>query len=139
MQLDFYKRLKKSESRMILESIEMSLRTPKTEAITFDEKLTIEHIMPVEWERHWPIKGDDDVETERLSRRRNTFIHRIGNLTLLTKSLNPAVSNGSWQKKRDGLKPSVLLLNRTSKISRMETYGARRISRIDLRRCSRWL
>ena len=115
MQLDFYKRLKKSKTRMILESIEMSLRTPKTEAITFDEKLTIEHIMPVEWERHWPIKGDDDVETERLSRRRNTFIHRIGNLTLLTKSLNPAVSNGSWQKKRDGLKPSVLLLNQDLK------------------------
>jgi hypothetical protein len=115
MQLDFYKRLKKSKTRMILESIEMGLHTPKTEAITFDEKLTIEHVMPVEWERHWPIESDDDFETEKLARRRNTFIHRIGNLTLLTKSLNPAVSNGAWHKKRDGLKPSLLLLNQPLK------------------------
>ena len=41
------------------------------------------------------------------------MIHRIGNLTLLTKELNPSVSNGPWLKKRDEiLKHSALNLNR---------------------------
>jgi len=41
-------------------------------------------------------------------------LHTIGNLTLLTKELNPSVSNGPWERKRkEILKHSALNLNRT--------------------------
>lgn len=44
---------------------------------------------------------------------RNEMIHKVGNLTLLTKKLNPSVSNGAWAKKRhEILKHSALNLNR---------------------------
>ena len=40
-------------------------------------------------------------------------MHTIGNLTLLTKELNPAVSNGPWDKKhKEILKHSAIALNR---------------------------
>jgi hypothetical protein len=45
--------------------------------------------------------------------RRNQLLHTIGNLTLLTKELNPSVSNGSWERKRkEILKHSALNMNR---------------------------
>jgi hypothetical protein len=52
--------------------------------------------------------------TEKAGERRNELIHRVGNLTLLTKELNPAVSNGPWLKKRDEmLKHTIVNLNPT--------------------------
>ena len=40
-------------------------------------------------------------------------MHRLGNLTLLTDSLNSAVSNGPWPRKRKELnKHDTLILNR---------------------------
>jgi hypothetical protein len=48
--------------------------------------------------------------------RRTQAIHRAGNLTLLTKELNPSVSNGPWSKERDKiLEHSALNLNRPFK------------------------
>jgi len=44
---------------------------------------------------------------------REERIHRLGNLTLVTKKLNPKLSNGPWEAKRaDILKHSALALNR---------------------------
>src|SRR5205807_8054969 len=44
---------------------------------------------------------------------RNSLIHVVGNLTLLTKKLNPSVSNGPWDAKRKAiLKHSAIALNR---------------------------
>jgi hypothetical protein len=56
----------------------------------------------------WPLPGEEDDEKEERNNR-NSLIHTLGNLTLLTKTLNPAVSNGPWPKKRaDILKHSAL-------------------------------
>lgn len=42
------------------------------------------------------------------------MLNRVGNLTLLTKDLNPSVSNGPWEKKLEQiLKHSALNLNRS--------------------------
>jgi uncharacterized protein with ParB-like and HNH nuclease domain len=113
--LQFYKRIKKSKLRMILEALEAALYTGKTEKVVIERRLTIEHLLPREWDRHWPLSlsggtGDADRQAEK----RKEMLHRIGNLTLLTKHLNPAVSNGPWEKKRQEiLKHSGLNLNRT--------------------------
>ena len=101
---------------MILEALELASYTGKTEKVEVERKLTIEHLMPVSWERHWPIvmNGDTGQNVDGAADRRNEAIHRIGNLTLLTKELNPSISNGAWLKKRDEiLKHSALNLNRT--------------------------
>jgi hypothetical protein len=45
MTIDFYKRVKKSIQRMILEAIEATLHTGKTEKVRIERKLTIEHLI----------------------------------------------------------------------------------------------
>jgi hypothetical protein len=115
MGIDFYKRLSKPKGRMILEALEAALHSEKTERIHIEGKLTIEHLLPREWGKHWPLASPGgEMDAEKLTRHRNALVHRIGNLSLLTKALNPAVSNGPWDKKRkEILRHSVLNLNRT--------------------------
>ena len=112
LDLPVYRILQRRRLRMLLEAVELGLHTDKTERMRFSKKLTIEHILPQSWNSHWPLLGEDDERDER--NRRNARVHTIGNLTLLTKSLNPAVSNGPWPKKRaEILKHSALNLNRS--------------------------
>lgn len=81
---------------------------PKTEGVALKGDLTIEHVMPQEWEAAWPDVSTDD---ERATRER--LIHTFGNLTLLTHSLNSSVSNGPFLAKRDALEEhSILALNK---------------------------
>lgn len=113
--VDFYKRVKKSRQRMILQALDAALWDPKTEKTEIKDKLTIEHLLPVSWEEHWPlVVRESTADAQRLAReRREEVLHTIGNLTLLTKELNPSVSNGLWLKKREAiLKHSALNLNR---------------------------
>jgi hypothetical protein len=106
-----YRILRKSRVRMLLEALERRLYDPKTEKIEFAEKLTVEHLLPREWEKHWPLPVG--VPAEEAKGRRELLLHTIGNLTLLTKRLNPSVSNGPWEDKRRAiLKHSALNLNR---------------------------
>lgn len=113
MGVQFYRRIKK-KSRMILEALEAALHTGKTEKILIEKKLTIEHLLPQEWERHWPLGASDPEDAESKTEYRESLVHRIGNLSLLTKELNPSVSNGPWERKlKEILKHSALNLNRT--------------------------
>jgi hypothetical protein len=115
--LPVYRRLQRGRLRMILEAIEDHLRGWKLgkegkggEKVT-KAKFVIEHIMPRKWQTHWkhPDGAKGEVEREAL-------IHTIGNLTLLTSSLNSKVSNGPWSGdsgKQNALKAhDVLFLNR---------------------------
>jgi len=115
LEIQFYKQLTRARGRMILEALETALYTGKTEEIHIERKLTIEHLLPKEWEPHWPLQCVNDIiEANKMKERRNQLLHTIGNLTLLTKELNPSVSNGPWERKRkEILKHSALNLNRT--------------------------
>ncbi len=103
-----YLRVNRARLRMVLEALELQLHTAKTEKVTLLGKLTIEHLLPQAWEQNWPLpKQTSDAEEER-----EALIHTIGNLTLVTSSLNPALSNAAWSVKRpEILKHSKLLLN----------------------------
>ncbi|MCA0296902.1 MAG: HNH endonuclease family protein [Actinobacteria bacterium] len=58
--------------------------------------------------RTFPATPATSIEIERAA-----HVHRFGNLTLLTTSLNSKVSNGPWAKKRGQLALNdALLLNR---------------------------
>ena len=114
MSPDFYKRVKRATLRLILEAIETALYTEKSEKVKIEQNLTVEHLLPQEWEEHWPlvIKTDTAEAHEAAQKRRKESIHKIGNLTLLTKRLNPSVSNKPWTKKRQQiLKHTMLKLN----------------------------
>lgn len=97
----------------------------KNESVVVGNTLTIEHIMPREWASNWPLpdgsKGmdcgelfnaaEDDprlIGTQNCSR----VIDTLGNLTVLSSSLNTAQSNYAWGKKRaEMMKHSLLPIN----------------------------
>lgn len=113
--------------RLILERIELYQRSKKSENTEIPAGLQIEHVLPQNWSLHWPLNGraipayiasypylakDDLANFGELIRLRNNVLHTLGNLTLLNKYLNPAVSNGSFEIKLIEYKNSVLRLNR---------------------------
>lgn len=91
-----YRKLSRGRLRMVLESIEDYWRgwiPGQTSAAGMRIRrgsYAIEHVMPQAWVKHWPLALDAS-ESERDAR-----IHRLGNLTLLTKKLNSTISNGPW-------------------------------------------
>lgn len=115
----------------ILLEVECSLRTSKQESINVSPtNLTVEHIMPQVWHTNWPIDGNTVTEEDFLFssmkvwgeedsngifhqiERRNSVLNTIGNLTILTSSLNPSVSNASYEiKKPQIMKQSTLIIN----------------------------
>ena len=115
MNNEFYRRQKRSRASMILKALNSALHTGKTELLKLDDKLTIEHLLPQDWGKYWPLDTKEGgAGYKEKAEIRNSVLHKIGNLTLLTKELNPSVSNGPWDKKRkEILKHSALNLNRS--------------------------
>lgn len=103
--------LVRSRVRMLLEGLERQMYDGKSELVQFGEKLTIEHLLPQEWIRFWPLPPE--AEPIQAAAERNDLLHTLGNLTLLTNKLNPSVSNGPWGEKLPAiLQHSALGLNR---------------------------
>lgn len=94
--LPIYRKLSRARLRMVLESMEDHWRgwvPGQTSAAGMRIRrntYAIEHVMPQSWLRHWPLTAG------MLDAERDARIHRLGNLTLLTKKLNSTVSNGPW-------------------------------------------
>jgi hypothetical protein len=114
---DVYGTVSQPRLVMALAAVEASLRTNKTELSPIGDRLSLEHLLPQDWEDSWPlaISGDGMVNEAALQRaadERSACLHRIGNLTIVAQPLNSAMSNSSWLKKRAELnRHSVLLLN----------------------------
>jgi hypothetical protein len=99
--------------------------TTKTEDIEIASPLTLEHIMPQQWEDNWPLPdGSKGLTWQELfdrkegdpiadaTRKRDTIVDTLGNLTLITQPLNTAISNSAWaEKKPELLKASLLPIN----------------------------
>jgi alkylated DNA nucleotide flippase Atl1 len=101
-----FRRFKKARARMLLEAIEDVYRRGTNQPQVPRRGYPIEHILPQKWDETWPVHG---TEAEEI---RAEHVHRLGNLTLLTKSLNSKVSNGPWATKREALQAhDTLLLN----------------------------
>jgi hypothetical protein len=111
MERPVYSILRKQRLYLVLETLERGLHTKFTEDMGLKKRLTIEHIMPQEWHKNWllpPGKSREDLEATR-----NRLIHTFGNLTLLTDTLNPSISNSSWETKQVGIRNhSMLFLNK---------------------------
>lgn len=91
-----YGNIKQQRLRATLSGIELQLRTERHEDVSLPRKLDIEHVMPQGWRTYWQdgILHDPEACAERDFR-----INTIGNLTLVTKSLNSTLSNRPWTDK----------------------------------------
>lgn len=107
-----YGYVKRERLAYILGRVEQNMRSKKSELAALDgtiRLLTIEHIMPRSWMTHWPLPEDSSEEQARM---RHEIVDHLGNLTVLTGSLNSEISNGPWETKRKSLNQhTVLLMN----------------------------
>ncbi len=107
-----YRTMRRGRLRMVLEAIEdhrrgWDLPKPMHEQRVIRNSCSIEHVMPQDWGRNWP--ADSQAEQDE----RSELTHTLGNLTLVTQSLNSSVSNGPWDGvngKRDALKKNSSLM-----------------------------
>ena len=120
-----YHSLIQSRLLHILKRLNLSFYTSRSEKISIQSDLWIEHLMPQKWQEHWRLldgsKGltqnerwttDPSDPRHEASVERDRLVQSIGNLTLLTHQLNSSISNGSWAKKRVKIaEHSVLPLN----------------------------
>lgn len=96
---------------MLLSELELVRRaTAQTEDVALlNQALSIEHILPQTWQETWPLADENGGAVER----RQRSLDVLGNLTIVTGSLNSGLSNQPWSQKRERLGfHSVLLLNR---------------------------
>jgi len=103
-----YKVLRSAKTKMLLEALEVGARNTihhETQALT-TVPLHVEHVLPVAWREHWPSPGDENATIVR-----DQLLHNVGNLTLLTERLNPAISNNGFDIKRPEITKSLLALN----------------------------
>jgi hypothetical protein len=103
-----YKVLRSAKTKMLLEALELGARNTihhETQALS-TVPLHVEHVLPVAWREHWPSPGDENATIIR-----DQLLHNVGNLTLLTKRLNPALSNNGFDVKRPEITKSLLALN----------------------------
>jgi len=123
------RRLTPLRVRAVLEAIERQKRQKFHETDQFGADLSIEHIMPTQWEANWPLPDganptsdetwqamyateENETRVGQIVRRRR-LLNTFGNLTILTKPLNSSVSNGSYKTKQEALNEhSLLVLNR---------------------------
>lgn len=60
-------------------------------------RYSLEHVMPKKWENNWdPLRNEDDKIN------RNRKLLTLGNLTIITASLNSSIRDGNWDIKRNG-------------------------------------
>ena len=86
------------------------------ETIEYD-KLQIEHVLPISWGEHWPVEASDPSEKIVLEQERQDHVHRIGNLTLVSQSLNPAMSNAHLGGKVHGAEKTLSLAPKRPTVS----------------------
>lgn len=145
-QFNAYGSISSQKLRYILKCVEESMRTKFDEVTVTTSNLSVEHVLPQSWAENWPLKNGKsapcedvwklellnknaelDDETKSLMQERQRMVNTLGNLTLITGSLNPSLGNAAWENiegkpgKRERLAKSLLALNRD--ISEVQTWN----------------
>ena len=106
----------------ILKRLSDAFLDSKSEQVTVEGPLSVEHLLPQSWREHWPlpdgsrgltneelsVAGGDDPRAEA-TRKRTQLLHTIGNLTILPPGTNSWVSNAGWEEKRPKILSKSLL------------------------------
>ena len=118
-----YENLQQARIVHVLRRLSDTYLGSKSEHISIDSPLTVEHILPQNWVENWPLKDGSTGLTETeiwttedrtdpkvvMSEARDRLLHTIGNLTILTQELNSSVSNSAWEIKSPALLQASLL------------------------------
>ena len=64
-------------------------------------KYSLEHLMPKKWRNNWKLEG-----TEEDAKKRDQILLTLGNLAIITQSLNATVRDADWNIKKNGKKTS---------------------------------
>ena len=108
-----YDTLRNAKITHILKRISDTYIDAKMEDVTLETKLSVEHILPQNWQEHWPLSdGSRGLTYEQLealdvadpralaTRRRDEALQTMGNLTIITGTLNSSASNAGWLEKK---------------------------------------
>lgn len=61
------------------------------------DRYSLEHVMPKKWENNWaPLKSEEDKV------KRNRLLLTLGNLTIITTTLNTSIRDADWNTKKNG-------------------------------------
>ena len=117
-----YQTLQNPKIVHILRSLNGTYLSNKSECISIDSPLAVEHILPQDWLDHWPLPdGSKGLTPQELwnsqqgnsraeaTHHRNEVLQTLGNLTILAQPLNSSVKNRSWKEKKPALMSASLL------------------------------
>ncbi|MGV8965381.1 MAG: DUF262 domain-containing protein [Cellulomonas sp.] len=110
--LPLYRMIRREPLQRLLLALDSAAGSRKSEPVPYASRMSIEHLLPQSWTEHWPLPVDPAL-AEAVEAERDELLHTIGNLTVVTGSLNSAMSNAGWSLKRhEILRHSALALNR---------------------------
>ncbi|UZE49802.1 DUF262 domain-containing protein [Rhodopseudomonas sp. P2A-2r] len=105
----------------ILWDLEIAARNKYSVNTPRPESMSVEHILPQTWTKHWSLPDGRMAPSDKLTgadqsmlnaiRVRDSSLHTMGNLTLITVPANSTASNKAFSEKRAWLKQSLLALN----------------------------
>ena len=86
------------QSKGIIYLIESKIR-PSNSAVALlgFNQYSLEHLMPKKWKNNWSPCATDDLE-----RRRDSLLLTLGNLAIITQSLNASIRDAAWDVKKAG-------------------------------------
>ena len=110
---DMYNGISSARMQLLLHGIAQRMHEKNSDlSMGFTPKaLTVEHVAPRSWERHWKDDlnfEDTDEDRSRLDR----LVNRIGNLTLVTGRMNSRLGDHEWSWKKGRLESDNLEMNR---------------------------
>ncbi len=88
------------QTRGILYLIESGIRPANcSTALLGFNGYSLEHLMPKKWRNNWP-----QCATEALAKERDSILLTLGNLAIITQSLNASIRDADWETKKTGKK-----------------------------------
>ena len=86
------------QSKGIIYLIESKIRPVNSSvAMLGFSNYSLEHLMPKKWRNNWP-----PCQTEEESRKRDSMLLTLGNLAIITQSLNASIRDAAWNVKKIG-------------------------------------
>ncbi len=93
-----YSKLINLQSKGVIYMIESSIRpSGSSTALLGFEQYSLEHLMPKKWRNHWEACSNDEE-----ARNRDSKILTLGNLAIITQSLNASIQDAPWAMKKTG-------------------------------------